>query len=88
MYSAVYRRRERNKESEKAVLDLNIRSKNFRCIIIFVQKIFVRFQRTKIFLRRKKANYGILESHDCTPSVNKLSNIPHTLVRAPQLFWV
>ena len=30
------------------------RSKNFRCIIIFVPKIFIRFQRPKIFLRRKK----------------------------------
>ena len=46
------------------VLDLNIRSKNFRCIIIFVQKIFVRFQRAKIFLRRKKANYGSLIGSD------------------------
>ena len=33
-------------------------SKNFHCIIILMQKIFVRFQQTKIFLRRKKANYG------------------------------
>ena len=33
------------------VLDLNIHLKNFRCIIIFMQNIFVRFQRLKIFLR-------------------------------------
>ena len=36
------------------MVDINIRSKNFHCIIIFMQKIFVRFQRAKIFLRRKK----------------------------------
>ena len=29
-------------------------SKNFRCIIIYVQKNFGHFQRTKIFLRQKK----------------------------------
>ena len=33
--------------------------KNFRCKIIFVEKIFVHFLRLKIFLQRKKANYGI-----------------------------
>ena len=36
------------------VLALNIRSKNFRYIIIFVQNIFDRFQKMKIFLQRKK----------------------------------
>ena len=43
------------------LLDLN---KNFRCIIIFVQKIFVHFQRTKIFLRRKKQM--MVCRHTCT----------------------
>ena len=34
--------------------DLYIRSKNIRCIIIFVQIIFVHFPQTKIFLQWKK----------------------------------
>ena len=39
---------------------VNIRSKNLRCMIVFVKKIFVRFARTKVFLKRKKVIYGTM----------------------------
>ena len=44
-----------HREPTNASFHVLDRPKNFRCIIIFVQKIFGRFQRTKIFLRRRKS---------------------------------
>ena len=52
------------------VLDLNVRSKNFRCIIIFVQKFSSVFSGRKYFYDEKKANYGkYFFSHPAFPSV-------------------